>query len=222
MPYNYKTEVQRYRKYYQSLEPILSKPKSRAYTTIVFSFLAISLFGWYAIRPTIQTIIVLKREISDKIEINKKMEDKITALIEAQANYQEVESLLPAVDQALPIIPDAVPLLIQLRNLASMSGTLITTVQLPSVPLTGQEPGPGTGKTPANKHQLYDVAIAVQGSYQNIRTFLEGITSMRRIVSVDSVTVTPISAGFVGTESAIPSSRLLQLALKLKAYYLVD
>lgn len=222
MPYNYKTETQRYRKYYQSLEPLLSKPISRAYITIVFSFLAISLFGWYAIRPTIQTILVLKRETRDKIEINKKMEDKIAALIEAQANYQEVEALLPIVDQALPTIPDAVPLMIQLRNLASMSGTLITTVQLPSVPLTGQEPSPGTGKTQVNKQQLYDIAISVQGSYQNIHAFLEGITSMRRIVSVDSVTVTPISAGSASTESAIPSSRLLQLALKLKAYYLLN
>ena len=44
MPYNYKTEVQRYRKYYQSLEPILSKPIPGIHT-IVFSFLAISSLG---------------------------------------------------------------------------------------------------------------------------------------------------------------------------------
>ena len=119
MALNYKNELQKYHKYYKALEPKLNKPTSKAYTTIVFSFLVVSLFGWYAIRPTIQTIIYLQREIRDKTELSKKMEDKISALIEAQAYYQEIEPLLPVIDQALPSKPDAIPVLIQLRNLAS-------------------------------------------------------------------------------------------------------
>lgn len=227
MAFNYKTEFQRYRRYYQSLEPTFTKPKSRAYTTIIFSFLAVSLFGWYAIRPTIQTILFLQREIRDKTELNKKMEDKIAALIEAQAYYQEVEPLLPVVDQALPTIPDAIPLLIQLRNLASRSGTLIGAVQLPTIPLTGQEIGPAgkdakSSSPGANKEHIYDLSISVRGSYPSIRTFLEGITQMRRIVSVDALAVIPMKADFEGSASAIPSSRVLQLALKLKTYYLVE
>lgn len=227
MPFNYKTEIQRYHKYYQSLEPVLAKPKSKAYTTIIFSFLAMSLFGWYAIRPTIQTIIFLQREIKDKTDLNTKMEDKIAALIEAQSYYQEVESLLPTIDEALPTIPDAIPLMIQLQNLASLSGTLISAVQLPSVPLTSQELilGNKSGvKLPINtatKQQTYDLSIGVRGSYANIRAFLEGITKMRRIVVIDGLTVTPIRNDFTSSASAIPSSRFLQLALKLKAYYLV-
>ena len=89
MPFNYKTEIQRYRKYYHSLEPVLAKPRSKAYTTIVFSFLAVSLFGWYAIMPTIQTILFLQREIKDKTQLSTQMEDKIAALIEAQSYYQD-------------------------------------------------------------------------------------------------------------------------------------
>ena len=228
MAFNYKTEFQRYRKYYQSLEPVLAKPKSRAYTTIIFSFLAVSLFGWYAIRPTIQTILFLQREIRDKTELNKKMEDKIAALIESQAYYQQIEPLLPAINQALPTIPDAVPLLIQLRNLASASGTLVGAIQLPTVPLTGQAIGPAAkgaksaGDAAGNKQQIYDLSISVRGAYPNVRAFLEGITRMRRIVSVDALAVLPMKAESEGSASAIPSGRLLQLALRLKAYYLVD
>jgi Tfp pilus assembly protein PilO len=230
MAYNYKTEFQRYRRYYQAIEPVLNKPKSRAYTTIIFSFLAVSLFGWYAIRPTIQTILFLQREIRDKTEVNKKMEDKIAALIEAQAYYQEVEPILPVVDQALPTIPDAVPLMIQLRNLASTSGTLITAVQLPAVPLTSQElnvpASKGQIKSPTNaasgKQQTYDLSLAVRGSYPAIRAFLEGAMQMRRIISIDSFTIIPMRAESVSSESAVPTNRLLQLALKFKAYYLVD
>jgi len=98
--FNYKQEYQRYKKYYLNLVPLLQQPVSRAYTTIIFSFLAISLFGWYAIRPTMQTIFELKREIADKTDLNQKMEEKISALIEAQAVYQDIETKIPVVTKS--------------------------------------------------------------------------------------------------------------------------
>lgn len=226
MAFNYKTDLNRYRRYFQSIEPILHKPRSRAYTTVIFSFLTVSLFGWYAIRPTIQTIFFLQREVADKTEINKKMEDKITALIEVQALYQEVEPLLPAVDQSLPNLPDAIPLVIQLKNLASASGTLLTSVQVPTVPLLGVEATPSGGKTSAGtaagKQQTFDVSLSVRGPYQAIRAYLEGVLNMRRIATVEAMTVVPIRTEAASSQSATPSSRMLQLALKLKAYYLVE
>lgn len=230
MPYNYRTEFQKYSRYYRSLEPILTKPKGKVYTTIIFSFLAVSLFSWYAIRPTVQTILYLRREISDKTELNKQMEDKIANLIEAQSYYQEIEPILPAVDQALPTIPDAIPLLIQLRNLASSSGTLISVIQLPSVPLTNQTiQSPAgkvtktvTGTSSEAKQQVFDIALSVRGPYSNIRIFLEGITKMRRIVTIDGLTVLPIRSESVGSASATLENKSLQLALKFKAYYVVN
>jgi len=86
----------------------MKKPKMRASTTAVFSFLAISLFTWYAIRPTAQTIIFLRREISDKTALNEQMENKITALIESQDTYEKIKERLPIVQQALPPNPDGV------------------------------------------------------------------------------------------------------------------
>jgi hypothetical protein len=223
MPYNYKTELQRYRRYYQSLEPVFKKSSSRAYTTIIFSFLAISLFGWYAIRPTIPTILYLRREIADKTVINKQMEDKIGALIEAQSVYQEVEPLLPVVDQALPGQPDAIPLIIQLRNLASRSGVLISSVQLPSVPLLGANTTTGNKKTAgAVKQSTFDLTVAVQGTYPMIRSYLDGVISMRRVVAIEGASVSQYQSELVASRSAVPTGRLLQLALKLRAFYLTQ
>ena len=229
MPYNYKTELQRYRKYYQSLEPVFKRPASRAYTAVIFSFLAVSLFGWYAIRPTIQTILFLRREISDKVEINRKMEDKIAALIEAQVYYQEIETLIPIIDDALPIQPDAVPLMIQLRNLASGSGVLIDTIQIPSVPLLGQDALPATksAQMPSqvkgtSKQLIYDFSLAVQGPYSSVRSYLEGILVMRRLVTLKGFSIVPTKTDISASQSATPSARLLRLALRLQSYYLIE
>lgn len=230
MPYNYKTELQRYRRYYQNLEPILNKPQGRVYTTIVFSFLAVSLFGWYAIRPTIQTILILRREIQDKTEINKKMEDKITSLIEAQANFSEVENQIPGVFESLPESPSPAELVVQLRNLASMSGVILSSLQLPTVPLLGQEATPGAASAvsradpakPSGKQGELLVTLAVRGSYEGIRAYVDGIANMRRLVWIDEFSIIPARDESINASdsAALPGS-FLQLVLKLKGYYLV-
>lgn len=226
MPFNYKTELERYRRYYQSLEPLINKNKSQNYTAVIFSFLVVSLFGLYAIRPTIQTILTLKREIQDKTELSQKMEDKIAALIEAQAAYSQIEPSLPIIDQALPSDPQAIGLIIQIRNLASASNVVLATTQLPPVPLLGLDATmaakPNT--TPdTKKPQSFEFTISVVGPYAAIQTFLTGLTEMRRIVAIESVA---IANEKVTEQSASDSSDLtsgqLALTLNLLSYYLIE
>jgi Tfp pilus assembly protein PilO len=226
MALNYKTDLNRYRKYYQAIEPILKKTSSRANISIIFSFLAVSLFAWYAIRPTIQTILYLRREIADNTVINKQMEEKISALIEAQAYYQEIEPILPNIDLAMPQNPDAVPLVMQLRNLASASGVILTSLQPASTPLLGKEPNknPKTTTSPlvSVTQQTYDVILSVQGSFDNIRSYLDGIINMKRIVTISGMALSPIQIEQSSSPSATLSDSMLQLALRLKTYYLVE
>lgn len=223
-PFNYKTEIDRYKRYYQNVEPALAKPANKAYTAIIFSFLAVSLFGWYAIRPTMQTIFSLKRETTDKIDINKKMEDKISALIEAQAVYQEVESKIPIINQAIPTNSDAVSLMNQLRSLASESSVSVIAAMLPPLPLT-HEQSPTNTSAPL-KLADFTVTMSISGTYANIKNFLTGILNMRRIIEISSMTFSPQRRGFdtiqnESTESAEPAvtSGEIQVDLKLKAYY---
>ena len=226
MPFNYKTELERYRRYYQSLEPILKKPKSQSYTAVIFSFLVVSLFGLYAIRPTIQTILTLKREIQDKTELSQKMEDKIAALIEAQATYSQIEQSLPLIDQALPHDPHAIPIIIQIRNLATTSNVALATIQLPPVPLLGLDATMAAkSKTTSElkKPQSFEFTISVIGPYTAIQTFLTGLADMRRIVTIESMAIANEKAE---QQSASVSSNLagrqLELTLNLLSYYLIE
>lgn len=226
MPFNYKTELQRYRRYYQSLEPVLKKSKSQNYTAVIFSFLVVSLFGLYAIRPTIQTILTLRREINDKTEVSKKMEEKITSLIEAQAAYSQIEESLPLIDQALPDSPDAIPLIIQIRNLAAMTGVHLSAFQLPPVPLVAPEStAVAKSKTSSdtNKQQGFHFTVSVVGPYPAIHAFLSGLLDMRRVISIDAMAITNDTAS---EQSASGSNSLigkqLELTISLLSYYLVE
>ncbi|MCX6791643.1 MAG: type 4a pilus biogenesis protein PilO [Candidatus Gottesmanbacteria bacterium] len=221
MAFDYKEEYKRYKRYYQSLEPALQKPATRAYTAIIFSFLVVSLFGWYAIRPTMQTIFTLRREIADKTDLNKKMEDKISALIEAQAAYQEVEPDLPVVDQALPETSDAVRAARDLQAIAADSRVTITTISISSLPLTNDTGQGEQQATGSDKLANFPISLSVTGAYPDIKTFTLGILNVRRIMQITSMLFSPISSTeAVASGSATPTGTQIKLDLKLKLFYL--
>lgn len=210
---NQKSAEGQFHRYYQKLSPVLKKPKMRASTTAVFSFLAISLFAWYAIRPTAQTIIFLRREIADKTVLNEQMENKITALIEAQATYETIKDRLPVIEQALPNNPDGVILARQLRNLAVVSGASISAIQIPSLPLLGQEATPGAKLAQQKPMDQFPVSLVISGSYISLKQFMDGLLTLRRITGIDAITIKPaLRQGLAGDA--------LQLSIRLQSYYL--
>lgn len=219
--FNYKQEYERYKKYYLSLEPIFNKPSNQAYATVIFSFLAVSLFGWYAIRPTMQTIFTLRREISDRTDIDKKMEDKISALIEAQAAYENIQNVIPALSQALPLNPEPIRAVAQLRGLASDSGVIINGLSVPSVSL--QNDDSKTKPSPSGKVNSIPITLTVVGFYADVKRFLLDISTLRRIMQITNMNFTPRrESSSVSTESATPvsSGTRVQVDLKLNVFYI--
>lgn len=203
----------RFRRFYQQLTPTLKKPKAQASTAAVFSFLAISLFAWYAVRPTAQTIIYLRREIQDKTAVNKQLEDKITALIEAQATYEAIQDRLPLVAEALPYNPDAVLLARQLSHIATISQASISALQMPSLPLLTQEATAGAKLAPTKSLVgEFPVTVVITGGYPNLKSFLYGILTLRRITTIDAITIK--QAG-----SRTLTGDTLQLSVRIRGYF---
>lgn len=204
--------TEQFRRYYERLQPAFKKPRMRASTTAVFSFLAMALFAWYAIRPTAQTIIYLRREIADKTALNEQMENKITALIEAQSAYETIVDRLPVLTQALPENPDGVILARQLRNLANISGASISALQIPSLPVLGSEATPGAKLTQPKPLEEYALSLTLTGEYPAIKTFIDGLLTLRRITNLNSVSVR------LNSGHKLASNNLMAI-VKLVSYY---
>jgi Tfp pilus assembly protein PilO len=201
------------RKYYRPLEPILKKPKNRMYTATVLSFLTVSLFVWYAIRPTVQTILSLRREIKDNTVINRQMETKIETLVEALSVYQSVEDKLPFLEQSIPKDPSMVQIMMQIRNLANASGATISGMSTGSSPVLNPEIPVSNTKPPVFSTVTTPVVINIEGSYQSLRQFLEGITRMRRTVTVSEFMILPQA-----TVPNLPTTDLLNMTLKIQTF----
>ncbi|MBI4065150.1 type 4a pilus biogenesis protein PilO [Candidatus Gottesmanbacteria bacterium] len=226
---DYKSEFERYKRYYLSLETSVKKPAYRSYTAAIFSFLAISLFSWYAILPTLRTILYLRREISDDKKVSAQMEEKISALIEAQEVYQSISPRLPVLLEALPESPEAVSLVSQLKNLATFSEASLSGVQVGSYMLNSLEKEPinetsevttktvektpkSTAITPKQPQHTLSVSLSLSGSYKSIESYVTGLMNMRRIVTIESIKIEPKTEG---ERSDAP----LKLALRLVTYY---
>jgi Tfp pilus assembly protein PilO len=218
--FDYKKEYDRYKRYYLSVEPLFNKPANRAYTTVIFSFLAISLFGWYAIRPTMQTIFTLKREITDRTGIDVKMEDKISSLIEAQAAYQNIEPNLPLIAQALPTTSDPIQAVNQIQKLADDSNVQMTVISVPALPLTNYESVKKQDATSTLSN--YTISVTIVGPYSNVKNFVSMLANIRRIIQIDSMMFIPQQNQEQASESATPvtPNTTVEVNLKLIVYYL--
>ncbi len=206
-----------YQKYYERIRPFVEKRRNQSYTATILSFLAIALFGLYAVRPTIQTIIYLQREIADKTQVNRKMEEKIAALIEAQANYQAASERLALVTAALPDNPEATQLLSELKKLADATHASLSAVSVPGVPLVIEKTP--QAKPDSKKQQVnFETTILVSGGYPAIKAFLDGIIELRRLVTIDGLTIALVKDE-QQTESLTAGQRL-RLTLRATTGYL--
>ena len=144
------------------------------------------------------------------------MEQKISALILAQSAYENVRDRLPLLDQALPHQPDAVILARELRNIADISGATVSAIQIPSVPITTNEASPGASQAVQKPLQTFPVTVVLNGQYAQLKTFLSGLLSLRRITLIDQLAIKQ------GGADVNSPANTLQLFIRLKTYYSVQ
>lgn len=210
-----RTLQSQYQRYYRSLEPTIRKPKTRSYSTVIFFFLVVALFGWYAIKPTIQTILFLQREIKDKTALNETMDQKLNALIDAQSAYESATDKLPLLSQAVPDVSEAVTISSRIQQLANEQHASLSAIQISTVPLTPPQATPSAVKSFARKLQQYPVSVTVEGSFPEIKNFLAALLGLRRLVSIEAVTMTVSKEpSTVGAPKSV-----VRAALRVTAYY---
>lgn len=214
MVFNYRTEYNRYRRYFTQLEPMVKTPVARAYFSLIASLFALSFFGAFAIRPTVKTIIGLRKEIADARFTNNKLQEKINALSEAQTQYSLVQTEVPTVLAALPKTPEFSTLLRQIEGIAVASGATVSGIQFQSVVMFGgaargkQAPQistpSGDAKTTSSSNQPEDnylgvtpipFTLSLRGSYTNITAFLVSLTHLSRLINVNSLIISSGQGG---------------------------
>jgi Tfp pilus assembly protein PilO len=185
MAFDWQTEYHRYRRYFVDLGQLYKKRKKvRVYTGIILSLLTVSFFLFFAIKPTLTTIAGLIKAIKDQRVVVDRLQTKINALSLAQSEYNLIQNDIFLVDEALPTDSQVSTLTKQLEVLARREGVTVETIKFGQVYLKGE--GPKTEEKPKNDTSSVNFSFAASGEYQNLKSFLRSLSSLRRIILVDS------------------------------------
>lgn len=219
--------TQRYRRYYQKFEPLFKTRQVQAYIMVALSLFTIAFFGAFAIRPTLKTIAVLRRQIGDKTLVKQNLEEKIDNLILAQEEYQHVETDLPTLYSLLPEKAEFPSLLRKLEVLTVENGASISGIQFDPIVLYGETPPPadqsppvypaeaqpsGTDATSTPAPQpvvnfsiplFFDIVLT--GPYETLLNSLNQLTKLDRLITIESADFT--------------NSTHLTVSIQSKAYY---
>lgn len=200
----------RYKRYYTWIGPLLKKPQAKAYTFLILSIFTVAFFIFFAIRPTINTIIGLQKQIKDNQEVDTKLQDKINSLSQLQAELEVIQPDLPVLDAALPTKSEVVSLIKSLESLAKENNASLSAMQIGTAMLSEVAPAEiivrpinqstAAAPLPEPVQELIPVSfvLTVEGNYADIANLIKKITNLPRIISTQSVVVLKSSGKIIG------------------------
>ena len=65
-----------YSRYFTYVKPLIRLPIVRTYGATVFTIFIITIFIFFAIKPTIETILVLQKKLENSTEVLEKLQKK--------------------------------------------------------------------------------------------------------------------------------------------------
>lgn len=175
---------------YQDLIPLFKEEKTQNFTTLVLTLIAFSVFGLFAINPTISTIVNLKKQISDSEFVLEKLKEKITSLQRLQQEYSLlVSNDIPIIFKAIPETP-AVPLLVgQLQELTIENNLTLNRLQVLQIELAGSKKATPSATIKSDSGS-FAFNLDVKGQNFNITNFISELVNFDRIVTIDSLSIT--------------------------------
>jgi len=187
---------------YMKLFPLIQNEKAKQYTTLILTFFALSIFGFFAIRPTLTTITELQRKQEDAKAVEAALSQKIANISILRDKYNTLGGNLDTIFRALPTTAKLPQFVGQVQTLAQRTGIDLSNLQTGPIQITQENPIPVANGT-------FTFSVEGRGTYDQVKNFLRLLLSFDRIVTIDTVSVI--------RDSQNPGT--LSLSVRGKAYF---
>lgn len=202
-------------RYSQDLRRYYRMPAVQVSLTLVLSLFVMAIFIVFALRPTIVTIVTLKKTIAESEKIRQQLSVKMTNLQKASVQFELLKPILPMLNTTIPNNgAEYLPLTTAIEILARQTGTQLESESLGPTLLFSRIISPFIPSKDQSVVELPFTARVI-GSYPNISTFLAKLLSMERIIIIESVTITRE----IGSKE---ENTNVALNISGSAYYLAD
>lgn len=192
---NWRKDYFRYKNYFTSIVALYNtKPNLKIYLELILSLTTIIVFSFFAIRPTILTIIELNKEIASKentIQLLKiKVKDLQTASSVLQTNIEGIR----IISQAVPESANQDTLIRQLESMADVNSLKIIGLTTFDIVLIGDdEKKKNTNELVSKDSEELSFTLSLTGDFNEIFSFVKMIENLRRPVKIDIITVNTVT-----------------------------
>ena len=202
-------------RYAQDLRRYYRLPSVQVSLTIVLSLFVMAIFIAFALRPTIVSIVTLKKTIEESQKTLQQLDTKVNNLQKASAVLETIKPQLPIINTSIPNKGAMYsPFTSTIETLSAQSLTQLENESLGSTLLFSRILAPFT----PNKNQSVismPYSVRVTGAYPDILAFLTKLLTMERVVTIDAITITRE----VATKS---KTTIVSLNVSGSTFYLAD
>lgn len=169
-----------------SFLPNFKEERTKKFTTILLTVITLAIFGILAINPTISTIVKLRKELDDNNLVDNKLQEKINNLSSLQKQYNGMQKDLPLILGAIPKNPEVPLLAAEIQSVAKNTNVNVENFQSFQVQIQQQA-------SPRN-YSAFSFTVSAVGTYNDIYRFLTTLSNMRRVISLDLLSLTKKTA----------------------------
>lgn len=199
-----KSEYPKYSRYFTYIKPLGRLPIIKNYGPTIFALLTMSVLTIFAIKPTVETILVLQKQLSNQDETLQKITKKANDLSLAKKNYDNLDQDIKA--KIYAYIPENLSLKSLIKSLeetASAHEASVSALQIQPLIIDIQAGN--------QKGSLAEISFIfnTEGNYQNLTAILRDLARSSRLISIEALSLSKTS-----------DDKSLIMSLTGKAYYL--
>lgn len=185
-----KPQSQIYSRYFTYIKPIGKLPIVRTYGSTIFTLVVMVIFILFAIRPTIETILILQKKLADSTAVLEKINQKANDLTIGKQNYDHLDQTIKtAISTAIPDSANLKTLIQTLEQAAGRHEASISALQIQPLVLEVKNES-GVGK-PSDILFTFNV----EGAFMNLVALLQDLKTSSRLISIESLSLSKLSEG---------------------------
>ena len=162
----------------------LKDQKVQNYSYNIIFFVIFAFFAVFAIRPNLMTAFNLQKELQDLKFKSQEYEAEIQQIVDYQTKVEQYRDQFYLLDEAIPKTPAIAKVLEDIRQSATDSGVILTSIAVEEVSIKTVE------KQPSLKS--FGLTVNVDGELITLKNFLDTLLNQRRIKAVDNIEITKV------------------------------
>lgn len=169
----------------KELNRFYAHPVARVSFGLILTILAVMFFALVAIKPTLETMGDLIKQIEEKQAVDRQLSQKITALSAAQSELAAKEVAAGVITKAVPTTPEFTRFVTIIERIASDHNVSFTSMVISTVPVERDTTHDGI------EIESIPFTAGFSGGYPDLLATLIDLEKMQRLIVVDRVDMVP-------------------------------